>query len=105
MTDAAGLRSLCGECGATVDIPNPLAAPPSEALREQIVVEMENEGVVTWGDPGHRARPPPPATPDARPLDHGYSPRPSWAGTCPRCGAEPGENCAVLIATPDASAL
>src|ERR1051326_7938192 len=31
-----GLRFLCGECGATVDIPNPLAAPPSEALREAV---------------------------------------------------------------------
>lgn len=30
--------------------------PTPSDLREQIVVEMENEGVVTWGDPRHRAR-------------------------------------------------
>jgi hypothetical protein len=30
------------------------AVEPSQ--REALVVEMENEGVVTWGDDGHRAR-------------------------------------------------
>jgi hypothetical protein len=29
---------------------------PSDGLREAVVVAMENEGVVTWGDDGHRAR-------------------------------------------------
>jgi len=29
---------------------------PAKEMRERIVVEMENEGVVTWGDEGHRAR-------------------------------------------------
>lgn len=30
-----------------------------------------------------------------RVLGHGYSPRPTWAGTCKRCGAKPGTDCAV----------
>jgi hypothetical protein len=30
------------------------------------------------------------------PLQHGFSPRPSWAGTCIDCGARPHENCAVM---------
>jgi len=29
---------------------------PEPGLREQVVIEMENEGVVTWGDARHRAR-------------------------------------------------
>jgi hypothetical protein len=30
------------------------------------------------------------------PIGHGYSPRPVWGGTCPRCGAEAGEDCSIL---------
>jgi hypothetical protein len=41
------------------------------------------------GEPGMYAS-------DAGPLDHGYAPRPKWAGTCPRCGAAAGTDCAVL---------
>lgn len=29
-------------------------------------------------------------------LDHGFSPRPEWAGTCPRCLAPAGTNCALM---------
>lgn len=34
----------------------------------------------------------------AAPLGHGFSPRPEWAGTCPRCGAAAGKDCLVLTA-------
>jgi hypothetical protein len=46
-------------CSDTLGMPVPCQhrqpADPS-GLREALVVAMENEGVVTWGDEGHRAR-------------------------------------------------
>jgi hypothetical protein len=41
--------------------------------------------------------------PDDDLLDHGYSPRPLWAGTCPRCGAPAGTDCAVYSRKPGLS--
>lgn len=54
----SGLRAFRVRINATAspqDMHRHVLAIESEA-RERCVVEMENEGVVTWGDPRHRDR-------------------------------------------------
>jgi hypothetical protein len=76
-THAPAFDDTCADCWRRVKADNVTLPPPDWSLVDTLTERA---------DPLHVEEP----------LGHGFSPRPSWAGTCIDCGAKAGTDCAVM---------